>query len=194
MPSFIRAVRAQGAPYDVLDRLDFFTEMNGIRVLFRWVYAICFVSDHSNYRHICQTCYVDQCITTETVDDTLRRWPLQDETHQPLSLRFRFPRHGRSSRCLRHSVYLPTSTVTAKYDFRMSPGFGSTSKDAHGSLPPSRISLGPASPRFERYAHCRAGGRDWIFWISWRATDTRASDAHSRTTAQYRPGSYTGHG
>jgi hypothetical protein len=43
-PSFVGTVRSQGASYDVIDRLAFFSEMSGIRCVFRWIYAICFVS------------------------------------------------------------------------------------------------------------------------------------------------------
>lgn len=44
VPSFVRTVRSQGASYEVLDRLAFFAEMNGIRTVFRWIYSIAFVS------------------------------------------------------------------------------------------------------------------------------------------------------
>lgn len=49
LPAFVSSVRQQGATADVLDRLNFFSEMNSMRAVFRTTYTICFVSAYRRF-------------------------------------------------------------------------------------------------------------------------------------------------
>ncbi len=55
-PGFVESAQAQGATYEVLERLDFFAEMHEMRTFARVVYAVSYVSlDVDAHIPLCQT-------------------------------------------------------------------------------------------------------------------------------------------
>ncbi|WVW78300.1 hypothetical protein I302_100254 [Kwoniella bestiolae CBS 10118] len=55
-PGFVNESRRQGANADVMARLEYFKEMNGVRTLFRFLYVFCImtlsVDGHTKHKHV----------------------------------------------------------------------------------------------------------------------------------------------